>query len=183
MLFITALTAAAAQISIPLPFTAVPLTLQPMVVLLGGLALGVAARIGEPDSLSRRRHRRTAGVRGVGHAAARSAAAARTDRRLSDGLSARRVRRGISRRARVRSPIRHVRARDVRRPARSSSPSGVTWLGLFARTAERQRTGWPAVARSPPALYPFILPDLIKLAIAAGLVPALWRLVGRTGAR
>src|SRR5262245_12847299 len=40
VLFMAALTAAAAQISIPLPFTAVPLTLQPMVVLLGGLALG-----------------------------------------------------------------------------------------------------------------------------------------------
>ena len=40
VLFVTALTAAAAQISIPLPFTPVPFTLQPMVVLLGGAALG-----------------------------------------------------------------------------------------------------------------------------------------------
>src|SRR5215475_7047313 len=39
-LFITALTAAAAQVSIPLPFTPIPFTLQPMVVLLGGAALG-----------------------------------------------------------------------------------------------------------------------------------------------
>ena len=39
-LFVTVLTAAAAQISIPLPFTPVPFTLQPMVVLLGGAALG-----------------------------------------------------------------------------------------------------------------------------------------------
>src|SRR6476661_1497159 len=39
-----ALTAAAAQVSIPLPFTPVPLTLQPMIVLLGGAALG--ARLG-----------------------------------------------------------------------------------------------------------------------------------------
>jgi len=37
---LAALTAAAAQISIPLPFTPVPLTLQPMVVLLGGAVLG-----------------------------------------------------------------------------------------------------------------------------------------------
>src|SRR5215203_2614351 len=44
VLFVTALTAAAAQISIPLPFTPVPFTLQPMVVLLGGAALG--ARLG-----------------------------------------------------------------------------------------------------------------------------------------
>jgi biotin transport system substrate-specific component len=44
VLFITVLTIVAAQISIPLPFTPVPFTLQPMVVLLGGAALG--ARLG-----------------------------------------------------------------------------------------------------------------------------------------
>ena len=43
-LLVTALTAVAAQISVPLPFTPVPFTLQPMVVLLGGAALG--ARLG-----------------------------------------------------------------------------------------------------------------------------------------
>src|SRR5919112_1931466 len=40
VLLFTALTAAAAQVSIPLPFTPVPFTLQPMIVLLGGAALG-----------------------------------------------------------------------------------------------------------------------------------------------
>src|SRR5258707_9446571 len=40
VLFITVLTAAAAQISIPLPFTPVPFTFQPMVVLVGAAALG-----------------------------------------------------------------------------------------------------------------------------------------------
>ena len=44
VLLVTALTAVAAQISVPLPFTPVPFTLQPMVVLLGGAALG--ARLG-----------------------------------------------------------------------------------------------------------------------------------------
>ena len=44
VLAVTLLTAVAAQISIPLPFTPVPFTLQPMVVLLGGAALG--ARLG-----------------------------------------------------------------------------------------------------------------------------------------
>ena len=44
VLFVTVLTALAAQISVPLPFTPVPFTLQPMVVLLGGAALG--ARLG-----------------------------------------------------------------------------------------------------------------------------------------
>ncbi len=44
VLFVAVLTIAAAQISVPLPFTPVPFTLQPMVVLLGGAALG--ARLG-----------------------------------------------------------------------------------------------------------------------------------------
>jgi biotin transport system substrate-specific component len=39
-LFVTTLTATAAQISVPLPFTTVPFTLQPMVVLAGAAALG-----------------------------------------------------------------------------------------------------------------------------------------------
>ena len=43
ILFVTVLTAVAAQISIPLPFTPVPFTLQPMIVLLGGAALGARA--------------------------------------------------------------------------------------------------------------------------------------------
>lgn len=41
--FAIALTAAAAQISVPLPFTPVPLTLQPLVVLLSGAVLGARA--------------------------------------------------------------------------------------------------------------------------------------------
>jgi len=40
VLFATVLTIAAAQVSLPLPFTPVPFTLQPMVVLLAGAALG-----------------------------------------------------------------------------------------------------------------------------------------------
>ena len=38
--FVAILTAAAAQLSFPLPFTPVPFTIQPMVVLIGGAALG-----------------------------------------------------------------------------------------------------------------------------------------------
>ena len=38
--FVTLLTAVAAQVSIPLPFTPVPFTFQPMVVLVGAAALG-----------------------------------------------------------------------------------------------------------------------------------------------
>lgn len=40
VLFVAALTAAAAQLSFPLPFTPVPFTIQPMVVLIGAAVLG-----------------------------------------------------------------------------------------------------------------------------------------------
>jgi len=40
VLFVTVLTAAAAQLSFPLPFTPVPFTIQPMIVLIGAAALG-----------------------------------------------------------------------------------------------------------------------------------------------
>jgi biotin transporter BioY len=59
--------------------------------------------------------------------------------------------------------------------------SGVLWLALFARTLTGSE---PVGLQSALAtgLYPFILPDLVKLAVAAGLVPALWRVIGRGGA-
>jgi biotin transport system substrate-specific component len=44
VLFVTVLTIVGAQVSVPLPFTPVPFTLQPMIVLLGGAVLG--ARLG-----------------------------------------------------------------------------------------------------------------------------------------
>ena len=40
VIFVAVLTAAAAQLSFPLPFTPVPFTIQPMVVLIGAAALG-----------------------------------------------------------------------------------------------------------------------------------------------
>ena len=49
MLLVTVVTIVAAQVSIPLPFTPVPFTLQPMIVLLGGAALG--ARLGASAQL------------------------------------------------------------------------------------------------------------------------------------
>src|SRR5258706_12486127 len=49
VLFVTILTAIAAQISVPLPFTPVPFTFQPMVVLVGAAALG--ARLGAASQL------------------------------------------------------------------------------------------------------------------------------------
>ena len=55
---------------------------------------------------------------------------------------------------------------------------GVTWLALFARTA-----GATAAIGFNAALvtgaYPFVIPDLIKIAAAAGIVPSVWHLIGQ----
>src|SRR5712692_10022547 len=79
VLFVTALTAAAAQVSIPLPFTPVPFTFQPMIVLVGGVA----------------------------HAAGRRGPPARADRRIPRELSARGLHDRLARGARIRSPLPH----------------------------------------------------------------------------
>ena len=55
VLFVAVLTAVAAQVSIPLPFTPVPFTLQPMIVLRRRRRARRAARDGEPGPLSARR--------------------------------------------------------------------------------------------------------------------------------
>jgi biotin transport system substrate-specific component len=177
LLFITALTAAAAQVSLPLPFTQVPLTLQPMVVLLGGLALG--SRLG---SMSQAIYL-AAGIAGLpvfaasgilppgplrllgptgGYLMAYPAAAFLVGYLAERGLD----RRYLTSVAALAAGLIVIYA------------SGVLWLGLFARTLD----GSPApglTAAFLTGVSPFILPDLVKLAVAAGVVPALWRLVGR----
>ena len=175
VLFITALTAAAAQISIPLPLTAVPLTFQPMVVLVGGLALGSRLAFASQVLYLAAGIRRPSRVRSLGNPAARGAPSAWTDRRIPDGLSGGGVRGGISRRARVRNAVHHVRARDVRRPG-----NHLCLRRDVARVVRAPLTGSAPVgmqAAIATGLYPFILPDAVKLAVAAGLVPTLWRLV------
>ena len=179
VLLMTALTAAAAQVSIPLPFTPVPFTLQPMVVLLSGLVLG--ARLGAasqalylalgiiglpvfaiaptlaPGAL------RLLGPTG-GYLMAYPFAAFMTGW-LAD--------RGFDRR--YFTSVLAMGAGLILIYA-----FGSLWLGIFARTvAGSAPVGVGAALAS--GVYPFILPDLIKLLAAAGVVPGLWRLVGRSG--
>ena len=181
VLFITALTAAAAQISVPLPFTSVPLTLQPMVVLVGSLALG--ARLGAVSQILYL----AAGIAGLPVFAASATLPPGALRLLGPTggylmayplaafVTGYLAERGFDRRY-VTSVLAMLAGLAI------IFTSGVLWLGLFARTL----TGIPPVgmqAALATGLYPFLLPDMIKLAIAAGLVPALWRVVGRSHAR
>lgn len=179
VVFISVLTAAAAQVSVSVPFTSVPLTLQPMVVLLGGLALG--SRLGSASQILYL----AAGIAGLPVFAASPLLPPGPLRLLGPTggylmaypvaafVTGYLAERGLDRRYAT-SVIAMLAGLIVIYAA------GVTWLGLFARTVG----GGAAVGLGTAVVtgvYPFVIPDLIKLAVAAGLVPALWRLIGRNG--
>ena len=133
-----------------------------MVVLLGGAALG--SRLGMSSQVLYL----LAGLAGLPVFAASPmlpqglAAPARSDRRLPDELSVRRVRHRLARRARLRSPLSHVSPRDGRRPRASSSRAASP--GSRCSRAPPRRVSRP---RSRTGLYPFIPADIVKICIAA----------------
>ena len=118
MLFVAVLTAAAAQLSVQLPFTEVPFTLQPMVVLLGGLALGSRLGLGSQVLYL------FAGIAGLPvfapspAASSGRTAADRTDRGLPAGLSDCRLARWRTCRAGTRSTVRQFCRGDAGRTCR-----------------------------------------------------------------
>jgi biotin transport system substrate-specific component len=168
VLFITALTAAAAQISIPLPFTDVPFTFQPMVVLIGGLALGPRlAVVSQVLYLA-------AGIAGLPVFAASATLPPGAARLfgptggylmsypfaafLTGYLGAR----GFDRR--YLTSVAAMLAGLV-----VIFACGVLWLGLSVGPRAALVAGF----------YPFIVADLAKVLAAAGVMPGLWRLLGR----
>ncbi len=175
VVFVTLLTAVAAQISVPLPFTPVPLTLQPMVVLLGGAVLGSRLGLASQLALPRGRHRGPPGVRCLAPAAAGRRAPARADRRIPDELPGRRVRRRLACRARLRSPLPDLGPLDGRRAHRHLR-IGHCWLALELAPAH---PGSSLALALQTGLYPFVALDLVKLFVAAAVMPGLWRMLGR----
>lgn len=164
-------TAMAAQISVPLPFSPVPFTLQPMVVLLGGAALG--ARLGMTSQLL---------YLALGIAGLPVFAASAT---LPPGI------------ARLMGPTGGYlmsyplaafvagwlaeRGLDCRYGSSFVAMAcglsvvfacGVLWLGFVLRPAGGFVTALHL------GLTPFIVGDLLKLLLAAGVMPAVWRLIG-----
>jgi biotin transport system substrate-specific component len=169
---LAALTAAAAQVSIPLPFTPVPFTLQPMVVLLGGAVLG--SRLG----MSAQVLYLLAGVAGLPVFAASPVLPQGALRLLgptggyliSYPFAALAVgwlaERGFDRRY-----LTSVIAMSC--GLALVFACGVTWLAFFARPAA---VGVDAALRT--GLYPFIPADMFKIFVAAAVMPAAWRLIG-----
>ena len=166
-----ALTAAAAQVSIPLPFTPVPLTLQPMVVLLGGAVLG--ARLG----MSAQALYLLLGIAGLPVFAASPVLPQGALRLIGPTggylmsypfaafVAGSLAERGLDRRY-LTSLFAMACGLVV------IFTCGVMWLAFFARPT----AGLEAALRT--GLYPFIPMDIFKLLIAAGITPAFWKLLG-----
>ena len=176
MLFLTALTAAAAQVSVHLPFTPVPLTLQPMVVLVGAAALG--ARLGASSQLVYL----LLGIAGLPVFAASPILPQGFGRLLGPTggylmayplaafVTGYFAERGFDRRY-LTSVAAMVAGLAV------IYACGATWLGLFARSATPPAGIQAALAAG---VYPFIAADLVKLFAAAGILPGIWRLLGHS---
>ena len=180
VLFVTALTAAAAQISVPLPFTQVPFTFQPMVVLLGGLALG--PRLGFASQVLYL----AAGIAGLPVFAASATLPPGALRLMGPTggylmayplaalLTGYLAERGLDRRY-LTSVLAMLAGLVV------VYTCGAAWLGIFARTGTSTPIGLHAALVT--GVYPFIAADVVKLLAAAGILPAFWRVLGRTDLR
>jgi biotin transport system substrate-specific component len=167
----TVLTAVAAQISVPLPFTPVPFTFQPALVLVGAMALG--ARLGMTSQLL---------YLALGLAGAPVFAASPV---LPSGV-ARLL--GPTGGYLMAYPIAAFAAGWLaergfdRRYATSVAAmacglaivfaGGVLWLGLFTPASHGLAAALAA------GFYPFVLGDAAKLLLAAGVMPKLWDLTG-----
>lgn len=176
VLFVSVLTATAAQVSAPLPFTQVPFTLQPMVVLLGGLALG--SRLGCASQVLYL----MAGLAGLPVFAASATLPPGPLRLLGPTggyllayplaafVTGYLAERGFDRKY-FRAMIAMLAGLAI------VYASGVLWLAFFARTVTAS-AAVGLVAAFSGGLYPFLLADVFKVAAAAGIVPSVWKLIG-----
>src|SRR5688572_11551984 len=173
MLFLTVLTAAAAQVSVHLPFTPVPLTLQPMVVLVGAAALG--ARLGASSQVLYL----LLGIAGLPVFAASPILPQGLGRLLGPTggylmayplaafVTGYFAERGFDRRY-----LTSILAMFA--GLCTLFIGGVTWLAYFAAAP-----GGPVGLNAALAtgLYPFIVKDFIKVSIASGVLPTVWKIV------
>jgi len=174
VLFMTLLTAAAAQVSFSIPFTTIPFTMQPMVVLMSGLALG--PRLGTMSQMLYL----AAGIAGLpvfavslslpmgaarllgpsgGYLMSYPAAAFVTGWLATRGFD----RRYMTSIAAMLMGLAVIYA------------GGITWLALFASAAGQSASiGMQAALVS--GFYPFVAFDLLKVLAAGAVMPGLWRL-------
>ncbi len=171
VLFVTILTAVAAEISVPLPFTPVPFTFQPMVVLVGAAALG--ARLGMSSQILYL----ALGLAGLPVFAASPVLPPGAARLLGPTggylmayplaafVAGRLAERGFDRRY-LTAVVAMVCGLAV------VFAGGVSWIALAVQPA-RGLSGALATG-----FVPFIVPDLLELLVAAAALPGLWWLTG-----
>jgi biotin transport system substrate-specific component len=176
MLFLTALTAAAAQVSVHLPFTPVPATLQPMVVLVGAAALG--ARLGAASQVLYV----LLGVAGLPVFAASPLLPQGVGRLLGPTggylmvyplaafITGTLAERGFDRRY-------FTSILAMLAGLATLFLGGVTWLAFFA-TGPDGRLGLTTALET--GLYPFVLQDLLEVCVAGGVLPVAWRFFAST---
>jgi biotin transport system substrate-specific component len=166
VVFVTILTAVAAQVSVPLPFTPVPFTFQPMVVLVGAAALG--ARLGAASQLLYL----ALGIAGLpvfaasptlAHGAARLLGP--TGGYLMSYPLAAYLAGGLAERGFDRRYLTAVIAMACGLAVIFAG--GVFWLAAFV-----QARGLGAALAE--GFYPFIVADFVKLLLAAAVMPSLW---------
>jgi biotin transport system substrate-specific component len=174
VLFVTVLTAIAAQISVPLPFTPVPFTFQPMVVLVGAAALG--SRLGMSSQILYL----ALGIAGLPVFAASPILPQGAARLLGPTggflmsypvaafVTGSLAERGFDRRY-LSAFVAMLCGLLV------VFAGGVSWLAFVVQPA-RGLSG--ALASG---LVPFVVPDLVKLLLAAGAMPGLWWITGSRG--
>ena len=172
VLLVAAMTAVASQVTLQLPFTPVPLTLQPMVVLLGAAALG--SRLG----MASQAVYLAAGIAGLPVFAPSTVLPPGALRLLGPtggylmsypfaafvtGLLAER---GFDRRY-LTSVVAMATGLAV------IFTFGVTWLAFFARPVA---VGLDAALVA--GFYAFLPIDVYKVLVAAAVLPAVWKLTG-----
>jgi biotin transport system substrate-specific component len=172
VLFVTVLTAIAAQISVPLPFTPVPFTLQPMVVLVGAAALG--SRLGMASQILYL----ALGIAGLPLFAASPTLPQGAARLLGPTggylmsyplaafVAGSLAERGFDRRYPT-AVLAMVCGLAV------IFAGGLLWLTIVSRPAG----GFSAVLAA--GFLPFIVPDVLKLLVAAAVMPGLWKITGK----
>ena len=178
VIFMTALTAAAAQVSFSIPFTPIPFTMQPMVVLMAGLALG--PRLGMTSQILYL----LAGIAGLPVFAASLTLPPGVGRLLGPSggyllsypfaalVTGWLAAKGFDRRYWT-SVVAMLAGLAV------VYAVGVLWLGLLTSSLG---TGDAIGLRAAfvAGVVPFIGADVMKIVLAAGVVPGLWRLFGRS---
>jgi biotin transport system substrate-specific component len=162
-----ALTGLCAQISIHLPFTPVPITLQTFAVLLSGAALG-PWRGGAAMLLYL-----VAGVAGVpwfaNHSAAYSGDVVFTFGYIIGFVVAASVVGALASRGADRTVSGTIVIMVIGNLIIYAI--GVPWL--------MATTGLPLMVALEKGMWPFVLGDALKVALAAGVLPLAWRLTGR----